>query len=47
MSARAEQAVQRVRAPLAPAAVDAPTGRRLWEVSEELTDVRFPLPAPA
>ncbi|KQX36772.1 short-chain dehydrogenase [Streptomyces sp. Root63] len=27
---------------LAPAAVDAPTGRRLWEVSERLTDVRFP-----
>ncbi|RLV68608.1 Short-chain dehydrogenase/reductase family oxidoreductase [Streptomyces sp. CBMAI 2042] len=32
---------------LAPAATDAETGRRLWEVSEELTDVRFPFPAPA
>ncbi|MEU8561758.1 oxidoreductase [Streptomyces cyaneofuscatus] len=35
------------RVPLAPAATDAETGRRLWEVSEELTDVRFPFPAPA
>jgi NAD(P)-dependent dehydrogenase (short-subunit alcohol dehydrogenase family) len=26
---------------------DPETARRLWEVSEELTDVRFPLPAPA
>ncbi|NEB38933.1 SDR family NAD(P)-dependent oxidoreductase [Streptomyces sp. SID14515] len=33
------------RVPLAPAAVDAETGRRLWEVSERLTDVRFPFPA--
>lgn len=33
------------RVTLAPAAVDAPTGRRLWEVSERLTDVRFPFPA--
>ncbi|GHF46866.1 oxidoreductase [Streptomyces griseosporeus] len=29
---------------LAPAATDAGTGRRLWEVSERLTGVRFPLP---
>ncbi|MFF9622904.1 oxidoreductase [Streptomyces griseosporeus] len=29
---------------LAPAATDAETGRRLWEVSERLTGVRFPLP---
>ncbi|PVC89748.1 short-chain dehydrogenase [Streptomyces sp. CS090A] len=36
-----------IRVPLAPAATDAETGRRLWEVSEELTDVRFPFPAPA
>ncbi|MFD3971870.1 oxidoreductase [Streptomyces cyaneofuscatus] len=35
------------RVPLAPAATDAETGRRLWEVSEELTGVRFPFPAPA
>lgn len=35
------------RVPLAPAATDAETGRRLWEASEELTDVRFPFPAPA
>ncbi|MFI5725388.1 oxidoreductase [Streptomyces cyaneofuscatus] len=35
------------RVPLAPAATDAETGRRLWEVSEELADVRFPFPAPA
>ncbi|MFJ8842402.1 oxidoreductase [Streptomyces cyaneofuscatus] len=35
------------RVPLAPVATDAETGRRLWEVSEELTDVRFPFPAPA
>lgn len=35
------------RVPLAPAAVDAPTGRRLWEVSERLTEVRFPFPGPA
>ncbi len=35
------------RVPLAPAATDAETGRRLWEVSEELTEVRFPFPAPA
>ncbi|WP_411079827.1 oxidoreductase [Streptomyces sp. cmx-18-6] len=32
---------------LAPAATDAETGRRLWEVSEELTDVRFSFPASA
>jgi hypothetical protein len=30
---------------LAPAATDAGTGRRLWDVSERLTGVRFPLPA--
>ncbi|MFJ7326002.1 oxidoreductase [Streptomyces cyaneofuscatus] len=35
------------RVPLASAATDAETGRRLWEVSEALTDVRFPFPAPA
>ncbi|MDX3379392.1 oxidoreductase [Streptomyces sp. ME02-6991-2A] len=35
------------RVPLAPVATDAETGRRLWEVSEALTDVRFPFPAPA
>ncbi|WP_418961045.1 oxidoreductase [Streptomyces tritici] len=28
-------------------ATDAATGRRLWEVSERLTDVRFALPGPA
>lgn len=33
------------RVQLAPAAVDAATGRRLWEVSEQLTEVRFPFPA--
>ncbi|WP_334666455.1 oxidoreductase, partial [Streptomyces cyaneofuscatus] len=32
------------RVPLAPVATDAETGRRLWEASEELTDVRFPFP---
>ncbi|MFD3739108.1 oxidoreductase [Streptomyces sp. NPDC058629] len=35
------------RVPLAPGATDAETGRRLWEVSEAMTDVRFPFPAPA
>ncbi|MEU4115896.1 oxidoreductase [Kitasatospora sp. NPDC028055] len=30
---------------LAPRAVDAETGRRLWELSERLTEVRFGLPA--
>lgn len=35
------------RVPLAPMATDAETGRRLWEASEALTDVRFPFPAPA
>ncbi|MEU0921309.1 oxidoreductase [Streptomyces cyaneofuscatus] len=35
------------RVPLAPVATDAETGRRLWEASEALTDVRFPFPAPA
>lgn len=35
------------RVPLARAATDAETGRRLWEVSERLTGVRFPFPAPA
>ncbi|MEU8890091.1 oxidoreductase [Streptomyces sp. NPDC048442] len=30
------------RVELAPAASDAETGRRLWEISERLTDVRFP-----
>ncbi|MEV7893354.1 oxidoreductase [Streptomyces cyaneofuscatus] len=35
------------RVPLAPVATDTETGRRLWEASEELTDVRFPFPAPA
>lgn len=31
------------RVALSPAAADAETGRRLWELSERLTDVRFPL----
>ncbi|MDT0611153.1 oxidoreductase [Streptomyces lancefieldiae] len=31
------------RVRLSPAAADAGTGRRLWELSERLTDVRFPL----
>ncbi|MFE0804464.1 oxidoreductase [Streptomyces sp. NPDC058812] len=31
------------RVGLSPAAADAETGRRLWELSERLTDVRFPL----
>lgn len=31
------------RVALSPAAADAGTGRRLWELSERLTDVRFPL----
>ncbi|WP_346655860.1 short-chain dehydrogenase [Streptomyces sp. RFCAC02] len=31
----------------APAATDRETGRRLWDLSERLTGVRFPLPAPA
>ncbi|MET9427192.1 oxidoreductase [Streptomyces sp. NPDC003036] len=35
------------RVALSPAAADAETGRRLWEVSERLTDVRFAFPAPA
>ncbi|MFI6136635.1 oxidoreductase [Streptomyces griseus] len=34
-----------IRVPLAAAATDAGTGQRLWEVSERLTDVRFPFPA--
>ncbi|MEV6552706.1 oxidoreductase [Streptomyces sp. NPDC051597] len=34
------------RVRLATAAADPQTGRRLWELSEQLTDVRFPLPAP-
>ncbi|MFC9244375.1 hypothetical protein ACFT7S_10195 [Streptomyces sp. NPDC057136] len=34
------------RVPLAPAATDADTVRRLWEVSEDLADVRFAIPAP-
>ncbi|MFD7492317.1 oxidoreductase [Streptomyces sp. NPDC059832] len=34
------------RVRLAPAAADAGTGRRLWELSERLTDVRFAFPAP-
>ncbi|MFF8469050.1 oxidoreductase [Streptomyces griseus] len=33
------------RVPLAAAVTDAGTGQRLWEVSERLTDVRFPFPA--
>ncbi|MEU4324129.1 oxidoreductase [Nonomuraea dietziae] len=32
------------RVPLSPAAADTETGRRLWEVSERLTDVRFTFP---
>lgn len=32
------------RVPLAPAAADAETGRRLWELSEEATGVRFAFP---
>ncbi|MEU7278054.1 oxidoreductase [Streptomyces sp. NPDC045431] len=35
------------RVALSPAAADAETGRRLWEVSERLTDVRFAFPTPA
>lgn len=31
----------------APRAADAATGRRLWELSEDLTSVRFGFPAPA
>ncbi|MFE7468860.1 oxidoreductase, partial [Streptomyces sp. NPDC057499] len=34
------------RVPLAPAAADPETGRRLWELSERLTGVRFALPEP-
>ncbi|MEU8530893.1 oxidoreductase [Streptomyces sp. NPDC048629] len=34
------------RVRLSPRATDAEAGRRLWEVSERLTDVRFPLPDP-
>ncbi|MED7950479.1 oxidoreductase [Streptomyces sp. BE303] len=34
-----------VRVPLAPAAADPGTGRRLWALSEELTGVRYGLPA--
>ncbi|MFJ9952407.1 oxidoreductase [Kitasatospora sp. NPDC091207] len=33
--------------PLSPAAADPETGRRLWEVSERLTAVRYPDPDPA
>ncbi|MCF2528947.1 oxidoreductase [Yinghuangia soli] len=33
--------------PLAPAAADPATGRRLWTLSEELTGVRFPFPQPS
>ncbi|MFD0275035.1 oxidoreductase [Kitasatospora sp. NPDC127111] len=32
---------------LSPAAADTETGRRLWELSERLTDVRYGLPSPA
>ncbi|MFF2045140.1 oxidoreductase [Kitasatospora sp. NPDC058170] len=35
------------RVQLSPAAADPETGRRLWELSEELTDVRYGLPAVA
>ncbi|MBT2506087.1 SDR family oxidoreductase [Streptomyces sp. ISL-98] len=35
------------RVQLSPAAADAETGRRLWELSEQLTDVRFVFPTPA
>ncbi|MER5318893.1 oxidoreductase [Streptosporangium roseum] len=35
------------RVRLSPAAADAETGRRLWELSEQLTGVRFVFPAPA
>ncbi|MFE3204765.1 oxidoreductase [Embleya sp. NPDC055664] len=35
------------RVPLARAASDADTGRRLWQLSEDLTGVRFPIPEPA
>ncbi|MGK5548243.1 hypothetical protein ACSNOH_26470 [Streptomyces sp. URMC 127] len=35
------------RVPLAPAAADEETARRLWELSERLTGVRFALPAAA
>ncbi|MBO0651315.1 SDR family oxidoreductase [Streptomyces triculaminicus] len=35
------------RVELAPAAADSETGRRLWELSEQLTDVRFAIPAGA
>ncbi|MGW2602489.1 oxidoreductase [Streptomyces klenkii] len=33
------------RVPLAPAAADTATARRLWELSERMTGVRFPIPA--
>ncbi|MEV6106606.1 oxidoreductase [Streptomyces sp. NPDC051940] len=36
-----------VRVRLSQAAADPETGRRLWEVSGELTDVRYGLPAPS
>ncbi|MFI6845091.1 oxidoreductase [Kitasatospora sp. NBC_00085] len=35
------------RVRLSPSAADPETGRRLWELSEELTDVRYGLPAAA
>nr|WP_181957429.1 SDR family NAD(P)-dependent oxidoreductase [Streptomyces paludis] len=35
------------RVPLSPAAADPETGRRLWEVSERMTGVRFAFPATA
>ena len=35
------------RVRLVPAAADRETGRRLWELSEGLTDVRFAFAAPA
>jgi hypothetical protein len=34
------------RVQLSPAADDAETGSRLWELSEHLTDVRFAFPTP-
>jgi hypothetical protein len=35
------------RVPLAPTAADPATGRRLWDVSERLTGVRYAFDAPA
>lgn len=34
------------RVQMSPAAADTETGRRLWELSEHLTDVQFVFPTP-